>query len=120
MSIFKINKLTPIIGAEIIGENIFNNLSSDIYDEIYNCLIENKVIFFRNQKITSEQHINFAKNFGEIEPHHPIYPSVDKYPEIVLLENGIISEIGKHDELMKKPGKYRELCEKQFIRNLKE
>ncbi len=87
MSIFKINKLTPIIGAEIIGENIFNNLSSDIYDEIYNCLIENKVIFFRNQKITAEQHINFAKNFGEIEPPHPIYPSVDKYPEIVLLEN---------------------------------
>ena len=87
LSNLKINKLTPNIGAEITCKNVFKNLSSKICDEIYKCLIENKVIFFRNQKITSEQHINFAKNFGEIEPPHPIYPSVDKYPEIVLLEN---------------------------------
>ena len=40
--------------------------------------------------------------------------------KIILLENGRISDIGKHDELMKKTGKYRELCEKQFIRDLKE
>ncbi len=40
--------------------------------------------------------------------------------KIILLDNGHISDIGKHDELMKKTGKYRELCEKQFIRDLKE
>ena len=87
MSNFQIKKLTPTIGAEIIGTNIFNNLNSDICNKIYNCLIENKVIFFRNQKISSEEHINFAKNFGDIDPPHPVYPNVDQYPEIVLLEN---------------------------------
>ncbi len=40
--------------------------------------------------------------------------------KIILLENGCITETGKHDELMRKTGKYRELCEKQFIRDLKE
>ncbi len=40
--------------------------------------------------------------------------------KIILLEKGSIVDIGMHDELMNKAGKYRELCEKQFIRDLKE
>ena len=54
-------------------------------DEIYNVLIENKVIYFRNKNLSNEQHIKFAKSFGEIEPPHLVYPLVDNYPEIVLL-----------------------------------
>ena len=38
----QINKLTPNIGAEIIGNNVFENLSSKICDEIYKYLIEYK------------------------------------------------------------------------------
>ena len=87
MSSFKINKLTPNIGAEIIGKNIFDNLTTTICDEIYDALIKHKVIFFRNQQLSNDQHINFAKSFGEIEPPHPVYPHVEQYPEIVLLEN---------------------------------
>ena len=59
----------------------------NICNEIYKCLIENKVIFFRDQKISPTQHINFAKSFGDIEPPHPVYPHLDDFPEIVLLEN---------------------------------
>ena len=87
LSNLQINKLTPNIGAEIICKNVFENLSSNICNEIYKCLIENKVIFFRDQKISPTQHINFAKSFGDIEPPHPVYPHVDDFPEIVLLEN---------------------------------
>jgi len=36
---------------------------------------------------------------------------------IVLLENGRISEQGSHDSLMQSGGRYRELCERQFIRD---
>jgi len=87
LSSFQIKKLTPNIGAEIIGKNIFDNLTTTICDKIYDTLIENKVIFFRNQRLDNDQHINFAKSFGEIEPPHPVYPHVEQYPEIVLLEN---------------------------------
>ena len=87
LSTLQINKLSPNIGAEIIGKNIFDNLTTTLCDEIYKELIDNKVIFFRDQMLSNEQHINFAKSFGEIEPPHPVYPHVDKYPEIVLLEN---------------------------------
>jgi len=87
LSAFQINKLTPNIGAEIVGINIFDNLMTTVCDKIYETLIENKVIFFRNQQLTNDQHINLAKSFGDIEPPHPVYPHVDEYPEIVVLEN---------------------------------
>ncbi|MEJ6658009.1 MAG: ABC transporter ATP-binding protein [Synechococcus sp. ArSW.bin.68] len=35
---------------------------------------------------------------------------------IVVLEHGRISQQGSHDDLMSQGGRYRELCEKQFIR----
>ena len=72
MSNYQINKLTPNIGAEIIGKDIFDNLTKTVCDKIYETLIEHKVIFFRNQEITNEQHIKFAKSFGEIEPPETI------------------------------------------------
>ena len=87
MSAFQVNKLTRNIGAEIIGKNTFDNLTTTLCDQIYKTLIENKVIFFRNQQLSNDQHINLAKSFGEIEPPHPVYPHVEQYPEIVLLEN---------------------------------
>ena len=65
--------MTPNIGAEIFGKNIFENLSLKVCDEIYDSLIENKVIFFRNQLITSEQHISLAKSFGDIEEAYKAY-----------------------------------------------
>ena len=39
--------------------------------------------------------------------------------KIILLENGQITETGSHDDLMRQNGKYRELCQKQFIRDKK-
>ena len=39
---------------------------------------------------------------------------------ILLLEHGTIIETGTHDQLMLQGGKYRHLCEKQFIRDIKD
>ena len=87
MNQITVNKLTPKIGAEIVGLDFSETLTDRNSDKIYNLLIENKVIFFRNKKMSPETHIKFAKSLGEIEPPHPVYPNVQNYPEIVLLEN---------------------------------
>ena len=87
MTNYEINSLTPTIGAEISGIDLSNNLNSQDLDNIYKNLIDHKVIFFRNQNLKPEDHVAFAKSFGDIEPPHPIYPHVENFPEITLLEN---------------------------------
>ena len=69
-----VEKLTPIIGAEISGVDIGKLVSDDArsnrqMDEIHRALAENLVIFFRDQHITPAQHLAFGRKFGELHVH---------------------------------------------------
>ncbi len=44
--------------------------------------------------------------------------TVQEADKIILLEDGNVLEIGKHQELISQSGRYRELCEKQFIKGM--
>ena len=44
--------------------------------------------------------------------------TVQEADQIVVLEQGAIVDRGTHDELMRRGGRYRDLCERQFIRDL--
>jgi taurine dioxygenase len=83
----KIEAITPAIGAEISGVSLNKNLNDDICDQIYNALIKHQVVFFRDQDLSPKSHLKLAKNFGEPESPHPVYPHVDGYENIVLLKN---------------------------------
>ena len=87
MQQYHLNKLSPELGAEISGIDLSKDFSEEIQNKIYDDLIEYKVLFFRDQNITPQFHVEFAKSFGSIEEPHPVYPHVDGFPEIVLLEN---------------------------------
>ena len=84
---FKIEAITPAIGAEISGLSLNKDLNSDTFEKIYNSLIRHQVIFFREQNLTPESHLKLAKNFGDIDPGHPVYPHVEGFQGIVLLKN---------------------------------
>jgi len=60
---FKIQKLTPSIGAELSGFNLSEKISIDLLEEIYCALIDHQVIFLRNQQITPAIHSVFSKSF---------------------------------------------------------
>ena len=87
MQRYHLNKLSPELGAEISGIDLSKDFSEEIQNKIYDDLIQYKVLFFREQTITPQFHVEFAKSFGSIEEPHPVYPHVDGFPEIVLLEN---------------------------------
>ena len=70
---FSARQLSPTIGAELEGLDLSQELPQKVIDEIHQALWDYKVIFFRDQKITSEQQIRFASRFGELEIH-PFLP----------------------------------------------
>lgn len=81
---FKVNRLSPSIGAELLDIDLGQILDSEIYKKIYNALLVYKVIFFRNQNISTEEHLNFAKHFGELEIH-PFAPHKEGFPEVLSI-----------------------------------
>ena len=83
----EIKKVTPAIGAEVRGVDFSQPLSTDLLQSIYDALISNLVLFFRDCSITPQAHLDFAKGFGEIDEPHPLYPHVEGCPNIVKLEN---------------------------------
>jgi taurine dioxygenase len=79
-----IDKLTPIIGAEISGADLAQPLSNRQMDEIHRALAENSVIFFRDQHMTQDQHLAFGRNFGELHLH-PAAPHAPGHPELMII-----------------------------------
>ncbi len=82
----KIEQLSEHIGAEISDVDL-GNLGSDEITEIKSAWLDHKVLVFRDQHITTEDHIAFGRNFGELEIH-PFAENLDDYPEVILLEAG--------------------------------
>ena len=75
--------LSAAMGAEIVGASIAA-LTDDAFAEVRDALFHHKMIFFRDQDITTEQHLAFARNFGELEAH-PFAPSKPGYPEVLAI-----------------------------------
>jgi taurine dioxygenase len=80
----EVRSLSPTIGGEVQGVDLGKPLEPELYLEIRRALLRCKVIFFREQRITPEEQIAFARYFGELEVH-PFLPEGDA-PEIIRFE----------------------------------
>jgi taurine dioxygenase len=83
----KVAPLTPSIGAEISGIDLAEEQDGAVIAEIRAALLAYKVIFFRDQFITPEQHIAFARRFGPLEIH-PATPKDQPNPEVLHIAHG--------------------------------
>ena len=81
---YTIKRLSPSIGAELLDIDLKKPLTDSLKDEIYHALLVYKVIFFRDQDLTIEEHMDFAKNFGEFEIH-PFASNDEQYPEVLKI-----------------------------------
>jgi taurine dioxygenase len=78
-----VHPLSPAIGAEISGVDLRESLDDETFAEIQRAFLDWKVIFFREQDVTAQQHVAFARGFGPLEVH-PFLPSAPGCPEVVV------------------------------------
>ena len=76
--------LTPTIGAEVDNIVLSQPLEPKVLADLRAALLDWKVLFFRDQDITTEQHLAFARQFGELEVH-PFAPCKSGYPEVLAI-----------------------------------
>ena len=73
MNDYSAQQLTPSLGAEITGIDLSNDLSNEQLNQIYDDLIKYNVIFFRDQKISPEKHIERLQKALEQLKSHILY-----------------------------------------------
>ena len=80
----KLSPLTPTIGAEVCNLDLTKPLDAGVIADLKTALLDWKVLFFRDQDVTTEQHLTFARHFGALEVH-PFAPSKPDYPEVLAI-----------------------------------
>ena len=79
-----VKPISGALGAEIEGVDLAKPLDNQIFSEVHQAFLDHQVIFFRDQQITPDQQLDFARRFGTLNVH-PYAPSLDGYPEVLRI-----------------------------------
>lgn len=83
-----IRPVTPVIGAEIHGVDLSVPLSPDQVSAVRQALTHHLVLFFPGQRLSPQQHADFARQFGEVTEAHPIMPALDpEHPQVLPIDS---------------------------------
>lgn len=82
---FEIEPYGPTIGAEIHNIDLTVPLDAPTLKRLEATLIKHKVIFARDQHLTSAQHVALGRQFGDLEVH-PFRPQGEA-AELMVLDN---------------------------------
>jgi taurine dioxygenase len=75
---------TPAIGAEVRGVDLREPLAPETVRVLERALFDHHVLFFRDQALSPEQQIAFARSFGPISIP-PFAPKYGENPELIVL-----------------------------------
>jgi taurine dioxygenase len=83
-NVMTIRPVGASVGAEIAGVDLARPLDGETLALIRRTLADRGVVFFRDQRLSPDQHIAFARQFGAINVNR-FFAAADGYPEIALV-----------------------------------
>ena len=102
-TLIDVKPISGAIGAEIYGVDLKKHIEENQFEEIRTAFGQFGVIFFRDQNLSPEEEILFAKRWGKINVNR-FFTNVDGYPQIAtvlkepdqkktLVEHGILTTV---------------------------
>ncbi len=90
----EIKPLSPALGAEIAGVDLREELSAATVAAIIDAWHEHLVLLFRNQDLSEDDQIRFARHFGALQKRTRPPEAINeyghtKYPELTMLVSNI-------------------------------
>jgi taurine dioxygenase len=89
--VIETRRLTPQLGAEIIGIDLESPLDDAefdaLYDALYDAFLQHQVLVFNEQYVSPAAQVALARRFGEVQTHVMNQYHADGYPELYLLSN---------------------------------
>lgn len=76
-----VERMTPHIGAEIGNIDLRKPLTNRQVEELHDALLENQVIFFRDQDIDLDQQKALGRHFGDLHLHTGM-KGLEQHPEV--------------------------------------
>jgi taurine dioxygenase len=77
--------LSGTIGAEIHGLDL-RHLDDATVAAVRRVWLERKVVFFPDQHLEPDEHLAFARRFGEPTEGHPVIPGLPGHPEVFEID----------------------------------
>jgi taurine dioxygenase len=82
---FEVERVGRYLGAEVRGIDLKRGMDAATFAAFEAALVEHKVLFVRDQHLTTGEHVAISRLFGELEVH-PFRPE-GEFPEIMVLDN---------------------------------
>src|SRR5215207_1820123 len=77
--------LTGTLGTEVDGVDL-GDVDEDPFAELHRAFLEHKVLFFRDQRCSTADHVAFGRRWGDLEVH-PFIAGHPEHPEVLILES---------------------------------
>jgi taurine dioxygenase len=88
---FDVSPVNGTLGAEISGVDLASDLDAATIDALAAALVRHKVIFFRNQNLTTARHLALGRRFGALEVHPfsgvPGFGNMPDMDEVIVVES---------------------------------
>ena len=83
----EIQRITPVLGAKIIGVDLSKPLSNADFDAVHDAFVSHSVLIFSDQNLSAQNMIDFSNRFGPLMIHVLKDSLLEGYPEIYKLSN---------------------------------